>query len=147
VVHREPRGFSVSILFLAALADSAFWANHCFLVRGISVLENQAVVEMEFTPAIGAPEPEWAGTALIDSATSTLKRLQFQLTGLPSDESPRRLEGYTTFTSPAPYIVIPDSTVAYWWRHGPSDSGDWKSPDVVQLVRLVTLKYREGAAP
>lgn len=143
IVHRQPLGFSVSILFLAALADSAFWANHCFIVRGISALENERVVEMEFTPALNVLGPEWQGTALIDSATSTLKRIQFQLAGLSLDESPRRLEGYTTFTSPAPYIVIPDSTVAYWWRRGPSRSGEWDSPDVVQLVRVLNLKFRE----
>jgi hypothetical protein len=147
LIRREPLGFSVAILFLATLADSSFWANHCFTVRGISAFENRRVVEMEFAPAIGAPQPEWQGTALIDSATSTLTRLQFQLSGLPADESPQRFEGYTTFMSPAPYIVIPDSTVAYWWRRGPSKSGEWSSPDVVQLLRVLNLKYRDGQSP
>jgi hypothetical protein len=145
IVHRERLGFSVSILFLAALADSSFWTRHCFSVRGIGSLANQRVVQMDFTPANGARDPEWEGTAFIDSATSVLTRLQFRLKGLPDDDSPRRLEGYTTFMSPSPYITIPDSIVAYWWRHGPSSSGEWKSPDIVQLIHVLNIRYRKGA--
>lgn len=147
IVHRERLGFSVSILFLGALADSSFWTHHCFSVRGIRTLADQRVVEMEFSPTLGSDLPEWAGTALIDSATSMLRRIEFRLVGLPDDDTPRRFEGYTTFSTPSPYIAIPDSTVAYWWRRGPSDTGDWQAPDVVQLIRVITVRYRKGAEP
>ena len=145
IVHRERLGFSVSILFLAALGDSSFWTRHCFAVRGISTLENRRVVEMDFSPASGTHDPEWQGTAFIDSATSVLTRLKFRLDGLPEDETPRRLEGYATFMSPSPYITIPDSIVAYWWRRGPSALGDWKSPDIVQLIHVLNIRYRKQA--
>jgi hypothetical protein len=147
ILHHEPAGFSVSLLFLAALADSSFWTHHCFSVRGISSFADQRVVEMDFSLAAGSRGPDWEGTALIDSSTSMLRRLQFRLTGLPENETPRRLEGYTTFRSPSPYITIPDSTIAYWWRLGPSDSGDWHAPDIVQLIHVVDVRYKDNRAP
>jgi len=142
ILHHEPAGFSVSLLFLAALADSSFWTHHCFSVRGMSSFANQPVVEMDFSRAAGARAPDWEGTALIDSSTSMLRRIQFRLTGLPDNDTPRRLEGYTTFMSPSPYITIPDSTIAYWWRRGPSESGDWHAPDIVQLIHVVDVRYK-----
>jgi hypothetical protein len=72
-----------------------------------------------------------------------LRRIQFRLTGLPENDTPRRLEGYTTFMSPSPYITIPDSTIAYWWRRGPSESGDWHAPDIVQLIHVVDVRYKD----
>lgn len=72
-----------------------------------------------------------------------LRRIQFRLTGLPDNDTPRRLEGYTTFMSPSPYITIPDSTIAYWWRRGPSYSGEWHAPDIVQLIHVVDVRYKE----
>jgi len=61
--------------------------------------------------------------------------------------APRRLEGHTTFTSPSQFITIPDSTAAYWWRHGPNESSEWHSPDVVQLIHLVRVRYRKVSPP
>jgi hypothetical protein len=144
VVHHEYLGFSVPILFVAALADSSFWTHHCFSVRGIASLADGRAVRMDFAPAVGSVEPEWQGTVFIDSATSMLRRIDFSLTGLPQDESPRRFEGYTTFTSPSPYISIPDSTVAVWWRRSPSQTGEWNAPDVVQLIHVVAIRYKKA---
>lgn len=45
-------------------------------------------VEMDFSPANGTHDPEWQGTAFIDSATSVLTRVKFRLEGLPDDEIP-----------------------------------------------------------
>lgn len=58
---------------------------------------------------------------LLDSATSLLRRVEFRLDRLQPRDTPTRLEGYTTFTSPSPYVVLPDSTVAGWWRTAPGD--------------------------
>ena len=102
---------------------------------------------MEFGAAVGARRPEWEGTVLIDSATSMLRRLQFRLTGFPEDDAPRRLEGYTTFSSPSPYIAIPDSTIAYWWRRGPSEAGEWHGPDIVQFIHVTNIRYHKGMSP
>jgi hypothetical protein len=61
---------------------------------------------------------------------------------------PRRLEGYTTFRSPSPFIVIPDSTVAMWWRRDPADSIDgWTGPDVAQVLQLLDVSYKKAKPP
>jgi hypothetical protein len=146
IVHRTPLGFSVPILFLSALADPDFWERHCFVVRGVEGLHERRVLRLEFTPARGVHGAEWAGAAFTDSVTSILRRVEFTLAGLRKDDSPTRLEGYTTFTSPSPFIAIPESTVAVWWRRPPRDTA-WGMPDVVQLLRVIELQYRKAKPP
>ena len=146
-VRHEPMGFSVPILFLSTLADSLFWARHCFTAPGIESLDGGRVVRLEFAPASGIKGPEWRGAAFLDSATSILRRVEFRLAGLPENDEPRRFEGYTTFRSPSPFIAIPDSTVAMWWRDGPRSSTEWGMPDVVQLIRVTQIRYRKATPP
>lgn len=147
VIDRSSRGFSVPLLFLSALADSVFWEHHCFAVRGMESLRDARVLRLEFVPALGIETVDWAGTAFVDSATSMLRRVEFQLAGLRDDDDPRRLEGYTTFRSPSPFIVVPDSTVAMWWRRDPSVAGAWTGPDVIQVLRLLEVTYRKAKPP
>jgi hypothetical protein len=146
-VRHEPLGFSIPILFVATLADSLFWARHCFSAPGIQSLDGERVVRLEFAPANGIEGPEWQGVAFIDSSTSLLRRVEFSLAGLPENDRPRRFEGYTTFNSPSPYIAIPDSTVAMWWRDGPRALSEWGMPDVVQLIRVLQIRYRKATPP
>jgi hypothetical protein len=146
VLRRERRGFSASLLFISTLADSVFWDGHCFSVRGMETRDAQRLLRLEFTPNPDLRTPDWEGTAWIDSSTSVLRRIEFRLAGLTDDDEPRRLEGYTTFSAPSPYITIPDSIVAYWWRRAPAERSEWGTPDVVQLLHVVNIDYR-GAAP
>lgn len=81
-----------------------------------------------------------------DSATSVLRRIEFRLTSTTPDEAPRRLEGYTTFSAISPFITLPDSSVAYWWRSTPAPEEDWGRPDVLQLIRVMSIEYT-GARP
>lgn len=148
VIDRSSRGFSARLLFLSALADPVFWRHHCFSVLGVESLGQDRVLRLTFTPTPSVTEPDWMGTAFVDSASSMLRRVEFQLAGLRDDDVPRRLEGYTTFRSPSPFIVIPDSTVALWWRrevNGPTPA--WSGPDVVQLLQVLTVKYRKATPP
>lgn len=147
VIEQNARGFSVPLLFLSALADSVFWEHHCFAVRGVESLHNERVLRLEFSPALGVRRVDWTGAALIDSATSVLRRVDFALVGLDPSDVPRRLVGHTTFRSPSPFIVIPDSTLAMWWRRDPVDTPAWDGPDVVQLIRSVTVRYRKARPP
>jgi hypothetical protein len=147
LVHRTALGFSVPILFLGALADRKFWERHCFVVRGVESLGESRVLRLEFTPARGVRGAEWAGAAFTDSSTSLLRRVEFALVGLRADDRPTRLEGYTTFTSPSPFIAIPESTVAAWWRRPPQRDTAWGMPDVVQLLRVIELEYRRARPP
>ena len=145
VIEYDRRGsFFANILFLASLADARFWGRHCFTARPGGTLNGAPVMRLEFTPAPHVRDPEWLGVALLDSATSMLRRVEFQLVGLPANREPRRLEGYTTFTSPAPFFVIPDTTVAIWWRTQRGET--WGPPDVAQALFVTELRYR-GAAP
>jgi hypothetical protein len=152
VVHDGALGFSVSILFLPALADSVFWAHHCFSARVVdSALargENRrSYVALTFTPDSTVRRPDWAGIAFLESETSLLRRVSFHLTPLGDDDSPRRLEGYTIFSSPSPYIVLPESTFAGWWRHERSSDAGWGAPDVVQLLAVQEIKFRKATPP
>jgi hypothetical protein len=148
VIDRRANGFSVPLLFLSALANPVFWEHHCFSVRGIEPLLDSRVLRLNFEPAVNVSSVDWMGTAFIDSATSVLRRVEFQLAGLRDDDVPRRLEGYTTFRSPSPFIVIPDSTIAMWWRNEPSVyQGSWHGPDVVQLLTLLGVTYGKATPP
>jgi hypothetical protein len=147
LIERTPFGFSIPILFLSTLADPDFWDHHCFIARGIETFEGARVVRLEFSPASNLKSPDWEGAALVDSATSLLRRVEFRLTQLDERDQPRRLEGYTTFSSPSPLIVMPDSTAAIWWRRGPTEDGQWGWPDVVQVVHVEALKFRKGKPP
>lgn len=149
VVRRERGGFSVPVLFVTALADSAFLTRHCFAVRGVESLGAARVVRMDFSPARGVREPDWAGAALVDSATSLLRRVEFRLANLAPRDEPARLEGYITFTSPSPYVVLPESTMAGWWRAPLGDRAGraWGPPDAVQLLRTDRVEYRKARPP
>jgi hypothetical protein len=139
-------GFSVPILFISNLADSAFWDHHCFSVKDVELFQGARVVRLDFSPAPNVHSADWAGSALVDSASSVLKRVEFRLVKLDHGDEPRRLEGYTIFRSPTPYVVVPDTTVAMWWRHDPDD-GKWGNPDIVQQLQTKELRYRKDTPP
>lgn len=141
VLLRNGLGFSVPILFLATLADSTFWAHHCFVARGVEMRDGRPVVRLEFAPTTRVETPDWAGVALLDSATSVLRRIEFRMTGLGWGNRPRRFEGYTTFATPSPFIVVPDTTMAVWWRREPSRDGEWGLPDVAQMLYIRKLTF------
>jgi hypothetical protein len=152
VVHDGALGFTVSILFLPALADSVFWAHHCFSARLVdSALargeRTRSYVALTFTPDSTVRRPDWAGIAFLESETSRLRRVSFRLAPLGDDDSPRRLEGYTIFSSPSPYIVVPESTFAGWWRHDPDPDAGWGAPDFVQLIAVQEIKFRKESPP
>ncbi len=145
VVRVEPLGYSLPILFIATLGDPRFWDHHCVsraAVEGDSLVRR---VRLRFVPSPSVPGSDWAGDALIDSASSLLQRVEFRLV-VAQRQGPRRLEGFTTFRSPSPLIVVPDSTAAIWWHSAPADGEPWGQPNVVQLVRLDTLDVSQGEA-
>ena len=146
VVQHDSHGFSAPILFISALADPVFWNRHCFVARGVQTLAGARVVRLEFTPNTDLRNADWEGAALVDSATSVLRRVEFRLTGLVPGDEPTRLEGYTMFASPSPLIAVPDSTVAVWWRRNVTN-GQWGSPDAVLTAVVRQLSYRKDVPP
>jgi hypothetical protein len=138
------RSWFVPLLFVSALADSAFWARHCFVARGVEEHDGRRVIRLDFSPALGLDDAEWEGTVLIDSAASVLARVDFRLTSLRDYGGPRRFEGYTVFTTPSPYIARPDSTIARWISNG-SATGSTKWSQQALVIRDV--RYTKERPP
>ena len=139
--------FSVPILFLSNLADPAFWENHCFVVRGFESLNGSRVVRLEFSPSTNVRGPDWEGAALLDSATSILQRVQFRVANLTGNRGPERIEGYTTYRSPSPYVVMPDTTVAIWWLRRARPRALWGDPEFGQMLHLYEMTYTRQKPP
>jgi hypothetical protein len=129
------------------LADSTFWARHCLVARGVRQQDEHRVLALEFSPSPDLRDPDWMGTALLDSATSELRRIEFQLVGLDDSRSVRRLEGYITFATPSPHVARPDSVMAAWWYAAPTDGMTWGAPNVVQLLHVLKVDYLKGPPP
>ncbi|HEV7993834.1 MAG TPA: hypothetical protein VGP25_18545 [Gemmatimonadaceae bacterium] len=145
---KTPTGYYAPILFVSALADSAFWARHCFAAKGVESRDGRRVIRLDFSPARGVREVEWAGSAWLDSAASVLRRVDFRLVNVRDPRAPRRFEGYTTFSMPSPYIAVPDSTVAWWWSLTyPTESDDKFTADVLQFISTSQVKYRRELPP
>jgi hypothetical protein len=146
VIQRRLSGFSVPILQISTLADSVFWEHHCFVARGFGWYQGDRVVRLEFSPTRDVTGPDYKGSAVLDSATSMLLRIDFELTNSRSGTKPTRLEGYTTFMSPSPFVVLPDSTVAVWWLRNPA-TGDPSRSDYIQSLHVESMKYRKQTPP
>jgi hypothetical protein len=146
IVQYTSGGFTVPLLFLSTLADSVFWEHHCFSVDGVETYRGARVVRLEFSPTTDVRGPDYSGTAFLDSANSTLVRVDFRLANPPGRNGPKKLEGYITFMSPSPFVEVPDTTGAIWWMRG-ADHGDWGKPDYAQIMRLQELRYRKEKPP
>ena len=148
VIVRIPNGYFVPVLFVGALADSAFWNRHCFLAKGVESREGRRVIRLDFTPSRDVRVPDWAGSAWIDSAASVLRRVDFRLVNVRTKGAPTRYEGYTTFAMPSPFIAVPDSTVAWWWTESkPSPADDMFTADVLQFLTTRELSYKYEKPP
>lgn len=149
VQYKWDGSFLAPILFLSTLGDSVFWQNHCFVARGIESYQGTRAIRMEFSPSPNVRGPDWSGSAVLDSATSYLLRLEFHLQNLDTRKGLVRLDGYQTFSSPSPFVMIPDSVIAIWWiRKKSSDDPKWGlRPDFVQSLHIDSLKYRKGRPP
>lgn len=146
VVRFGSLGYSIPILFIANLGDAEFWAHHCVTAASVEDGPGGRRVRMHFTPSPSARGSDWQGDVFLDSMTSVLQRVEFSLR-VNQRDGPRRLEGFTSFRSPSPLIVVPDTTAAMWWRTGPDRDGSWGPPAVVQLIRLDTLEFLGEAPP
>ena len=148
IVEYSRDGFKAPILFLSTLGDSVFWENHCFIARGIETFRDQRAVRLEFSPIPTLRGPDWTGSAMLDSATSQLVRVEFRLVNLNADRGLRRLEGYQTFRSPSPFVMIPDTVAAIWWtREEWIDPRNPDRPDVAQSLHIDSLQYRKAKPP
>lgn len=136
-------GFSVAILFVTTLADSTFWETHCLVARRVEAREGRRLLPLEFAPSPTLREPDWKGVAWLDSATSALHRVDFQLANLDDQRLVRRLEGYITFSYPSPAVALPDTVIAGWWTRPPDDGVTWGTPGTAQMLHVTKVEYRE----
>ena len=148
VVTVGPNEYFVPLLFVASLADSAFWDNHCLMARGVESRDGRRLIRLDFSPTLDVRDVEWEGTAWLDSARSVLARVDFHLTNLRRTEGPQRFDGYTVFSTPTPYIAMPESTFVRWTMGLRSDPfGEIRSWDAVQTLVMRELRYLEGRPP
>ncbi|HUQ98859.1 MAG TPA: hypothetical protein VM166_05340 [Gemmatimonadaceae bacterium] len=147
IYRRGSLATEISLLSISMLADQNFWDHHCFVVRGVEPLNGSRAVRLEFSPSSDVKGPDWSGAALLDSATSYLLRVDFHAENLGRNYNIQRLEGFRTFISPSPFVVMPDSSVAAWWKRGPNGKGEWGNPDVAQGLSLMKLTYKKSTPP
>jgi hypothetical protein len=147
IVQYKRGDFLVPILILPNLADTVFWDHHCFIAEGVEQYLGARAFRLDFAPSSDVTGPDWEGSAFIDSATSLLRRIDFRLVHPPGRSGPRRLEGYTTFSSPSPYIIIPDTTGASWWMRSRDDKNGWGEPDFAQVLFIEELTYKKAKPP
>jgi hypothetical protein len=140
VINEKGGGFSASVLFVSALADSAFWSRHCLIVRQVANQSGHRLLPLEFYPSADVASADWAGTAWLDSATAEIQRIDFRLTGVERLGSLKKLEGYMTFVPAAPYVARPDSIVAAWWWNRAGDVASL--PDEVQSLHVRRVDYK-----
>ena len=146
--RRGDSDYFVPLLFVSALADSAFWSRHCFEARGVQSREGRRLIRLDFRPALGVRDPEWEGSAWLDSARSVLARVDFRLTNLRGLDGPQRFEGYTIFSTPTPYIAMPDSTVATWITRSPGGPyGARRESGGMQVLVIRDVAYRGKKPP
>ncbi len=147
VEYNRDGSFWAPILFLSTLADSVFWEHHCFVARGVESYQGTRAIRLEFSPNSEVHGPDWKDSAVLDSATSYLLRVDFQVANLDKHRDLTRLDGYQTFTSPSPFVIIPDSVIVIWWTRKPDSELGWGKPDFVQSVHVDSLKYRRAKPP
>ena len=140
--------YFVPLLFVSALADSMFWKLHCFAARGVESRDGRRLIRLDFSPTLDVRDADWEGSAWLDSARSVLARVDFRLTNLRGTPGPQEFDGYTVFSTPTPYIAIPDSTVARWTtsvQWGPY--GEVLRSGGTQTLVIRELAYRARKPP
>ena len=148
VVEQGRDEYFVPLLFVSALADSAFWDLHCFVARGVESRDGRRLIRLDFSPTRDVRDPDWEGSAWLDSARSVLARVDFRLTNLRRMIGPQRFEGYTVFSTPTPFIARPDSTVASWVTGVPRGSfGDVRRSGGMQMILMRDVTYRGRRPP
>jgi hypothetical protein len=146
IIKRRLGEFQVPLLLISTLADSVFWEHHCFAARGFRWYQGDRVIRLEFSPSADVKGPDYKGSAVLDSATSMLLRVDFEIANVRRGDRPTRMVGYTTYMSPSPFVVLPDSTVSIWWL-GKPDKIDPNKPDYAQSVHVEAVKYRKQTPP
>ena len=57
VVQSGRDEYFVPLLFVSALADSAFWDRHCFAARGVESRDGRRLIRLDFSPTLDVRDP------------------------------------------------------------------------------------------
>ncbi len=147
VVRSDRRGFSVPIFFVTLLGDQGFLENHCFRYDSLGTVDGAPFRILSFTPVPSLDKADWAGRILLDPESGILRQIRFELVNLEGFNGLARFEGSTTFREVSPFVVIPDSTLAWWWRTEVRARERNSLPDVVQQLKVTELKFRDDKRP
>lgn len=148
VIENGRDEYFVPLLFVSALADSAFWDRHCFVARGVESRDGRRLIRLDFSLTLDVRDPDWEGSAWLDSARSVLARVDFRLTNLQHAAGPEQFEGYTVFSTPTPFIAMPDSTMARWTTGVPSGPyGEMRHSGGMQTLVIREVAYRGRRPP
>lgn len=147
VLDRGRGGFFVTIFSSTLLGDTTFIRTHCFTYQGVRSLGAVPVIAVSFRPIEQVREVDWSGTLYLDQARGILRRVDFELTNLEARKSPSTLRGVTTFRELSPFVVLADSTSAWWWNEQDREDEPSARPDVLQQLVLATLVYTKETPP
>ncbi len=147
VVKSDRLGFSVPIFFVTLLGNRTFLENHCFRYDSLGTVDGSPFRILSFTPVPSIEKVDWAGRILLDPESGILRQIKFELVNLAGFRSLARFEGTTTFREVSPFVVIPDSTLAWWWRTADRARERNSLPDVVQLLKVTELKFGDDKRP
>lgn len=149
VVKRDRLGFSVPLFFVTLLGNQTFLENHCFRYDSLGTVDGGRTPFriLSFTPVPSIEKVDWAGRILLDPKSGILRQIRFELVNLKGFRSLARFEGSTTFREVSPFVVIPDSTLAWWWRTEERARERNSLPDVVQQLKVTELKFRDDKRP
>lgn len=147
VVRNDRQGFSVPIFFVTLLGNETFLQNHCFRYDSLGTVDGVPFQILSFTPVPSLEKVDWAGRILLDPESGILRQIRFELVNLAEFKALARFEGTTTFREVSPFVVIPDSTLAWWWRTEERARERNSLPDVVQQLKVTELKFRDDARP
>jgi hypothetical protein len=105
---------------LEDLGNETFIANHCFRLAGTDTIGSEALLRIDFEPAMRIATADMAGSAYLDPVTFQVRYTITSITGLERSELSdlRSVISFVRFGSIAPGVPLQDSLSAVTtYRH------------------------------
>lgn len=120
---------------LSDLADDLFLRNHCFSYGGTKDVAGSPAYRIDFSPVKGMTNPDFEGSAYLDTATYMIRKVEFIVTR-PERISISGLAVTTTFRELFPGLAVFDTV------HSVQPMGKF---DLVDEQKLVDVKFLRGS--
>jgi len=125
----------VRIPSLSDLADEAFLRNHCFSFGGVENVGDFVAYRLDFRPAPNISNPDFEGSAFLDTATYMIRRIEFKITH-PERAHVSALSVRTIFKELFPGVAL------FYTVHGVQPMGKY---DLVEDQKLVEVNFLRGS--